>query len=176
MRAIARAWCALGVFSAIAWMAPFGDAQTQPAPVSSSDLAALFAPGGVLQDRNGDGFVDFVNVRFVLGERPSAADVSAAADLAARLGFETMSMNVPLSATPEAGSTKLIVGQDGLRRAGVTAPPAMTSLVPGDGVIATVTASGGPAVIVAGADGAGTMAAAELLAGRLPHLWNPEGP
>jgi len=176
MRAIARGWCAIGVFGAIALMAPCGEAQAQPAPGTSADLAALFAPGGLLQDRNGDGVIDFVNARVVLGERPSAADVSAAADLAARLGFETMAMDLPLSATPEGGATALIVGLDGVRRTGATPPKAMASLGPGDGMIVTTTASDAPAVIVAGADAAGTMAAAELLAGRLPHVWDPDGP
>src|SRR3989304_3496822 len=90
MRAIARGWCAIGVVATIVSIAPRGEAQAQPTPVSSSDLAALFAPGGLLQDRNGDGVIDFVNARVVLGERPSAADVSAAADLAARLGVRTV--------------------------------------------------------------------------------------
>ena len=93
-----------------------GNAQTQPPPIPSADLATLFAPGGLLQDRNGDGVIDFVNARVVLGERPSAADVSAAADVAARLGFETMAMNLPLSSTPEAGATAFIVGRDGMQR------------------------------------------------------------
>src|SRR3990172_9529457 len=176
MRAIARGWCAVGVFGAIALMAPCGEAQAQPAPGTSADLAALFAPGGLLQDRNGDGVIDFVNARVVLGERPSAADVSAAADLAARLGFETMAMDLPLSATPEGGATALIVGLDGVRRTGATPPKAMASLGPGDGMIVTTTASDAPAVIVAGADAAGTMAAAELLAGRLPPVLDPDGP
>src|SRR5205814_6684385 len=47
---------------------------------------------------------------------------------------------------------------------------------PGEGVILTTTARGGPAVLVLGGDAAGTMAAAELLAGRLPHVWDPKGP
>src|SRR5580693_2652048 len=101
MRNITRRWCARSVAAALVLIAPRAAVQTQRAPSPPADLATLFAPGGALQDRNGDGVIDFVNARVVLGERPGAADVSAAADLAARLGFETMAMNLPLSATPE---------------------------------------------------------------------------
>ena len=176
MRNITRRWCARGVAAAIVLIAPRAAVQTQRAPSPPADLATLFAPGGVLQDRNGDGVIDFVNARVVLGERPGAAEVSAAADLAARLGFETMAMNLPLSATPEAGATMFVVGRDGAQRAGVSPPAAMAALSPGEGLVLTTTARGGPAVLVAGADAAGTMAAAELLAGRLPHVWDPKGP
>src|SRR4029450_2638211 len=55
-----------------------------PAPASLSDF---FKPGLVFQDRNGDGVVDFVNARLALPEKPTAAELSAAADVAARLGF-----------------------------------------------------------------------------------------
>ena len=176
MRDITRRWCAIGVVTTIVVIAPQSYVHTQQAPSPSADLATLFATGGVLQDRNGDGVIDFVNARVLLGERPSASDVSAAADLAARFGFETMAMNLPLSATPEAGTTAFLIGREGVQRAGVTPPPALTALGPGDGMIVTATASGASAVIVAGADAAGTMAAAELLAGRLPQVWDPEGP
>jgi Zinc carboxypeptidase len=173
---ITRRWSAIGVSAAIALIVPRAAVQTQPAPNTAADLATLFAPGGVLQDRNGDGVVDFVNARIVLGEKPSAADVSAAADLAARLGFETMAMNLPLSATPERGTTMFIIGRDGAQHAGLSPLAALAALGPGEGLVSTTSSRGGPAVLVAGSDAAGTMAAAELLAGRLPRVWDPKGP
>src|SRR5439155_17584894 len=148
---------------------------TEQVPSPTADLTTLFAPGGILQDRNGDGVIDFVNARIVLGEKPSAADVAAAADMAARLGFGTMAMNLPLSDGQDTGPTAIIIGGDGARRMGVT-PPEVTRLVPGEGMVVTTTARGDPAVMVIGTDAAGTMAAAELLAGRLPHVWDPKGP
>lgn len=176
MRDITRRWCAIGVVAVLTLIAPQPSVHTQPAPGLSADLATLFAPGGILQDRNGDGVIDFINARIVLGEAPSASDVSAAADLAARFGFETMAMNLPLSATPEAGAIAFIVGRDGTERAGITPSTAMAALNPGDGMVLVTTAGGRPAVVVFGADTAGTMAAAELTAGRLPHVWDPKGP
>ena len=71
---------------------PAAGQQTQAGP----GLESLFATGGMLQDRNGDGFVDFVAAGLVLGEAPSPSDLAAAVDVAARLGFETMAMDVPV--------------------------------------------------------------------------------
>src|SRR2546425_4363148 len=59
-------------------------------------LSEFFKPGVVFQDRNGDGAVDFVNARIVLPENPTATELSAAADVAARLGFETSAMDLPV--------------------------------------------------------------------------------
>ena len=62
---------------------------------ASAALAEFFKPGIVFQDRNGDDAIDFVNARIVLAEQPTAAEIAAAADVAARLGFETSAMNIP---------------------------------------------------------------------------------
>ena len=181
MKHIIRKWTsAVGVLASVALFAPGTAVQTQQAPTRPADLVSLFTPGGVLQDRNGDGFIDFVNARIVMAEKPSAADVSAAADVAARLGFETMAMNLPLLPTSSAsglaatpGATTFVIGADGVRRIGITLSTSM--LRPGEGIVAATTGGGGAAVIVMGADAAGTMAAAELLGGRLPHVWDPKG-
>ena len=101
MRDSSRRWFAVGV-TAMTLGAFHSSVRTEQPSVSSIDLTTLFATGGVLQDRNGDGVVDFVNARILLRERPGAVDVSAASDIAARLGFETMAMNLPLSSVASA--------------------------------------------------------------------------
>ncbi len=73
-------------------------------------LEALFQPGFLVEDRNGDGLADFVNAELVLGNTPSSATVAAASDIAARLGFETMAMNLPL--TEEHGRMGVAVGAE----------------------------------------------------------------
>ena len=91
--------------------------QAQPTP--SANLADLFAPGGLLQERNGDGVIDYVNARIVLGPAASASDVSAASDIAARLGFETSAMDIPLSGGP--GRTTIAIGPAGLPARSISA-------------------------------------------------------
>src|SRR5262245_14803050 len=70
--------------------------RTAPADTAAASLSEFFAPGIVFQDRNGDGAIDFVDARLVLAEQPSSAELAAAADVAARLGFETSAMDIPV--------------------------------------------------------------------------------
>src|SRR5262249_41227761 len=84
--------------------------RTAPADTAAASLSEFFAPGIVFQDRNGDGAIDFVDARLVLAEQPSSAELAAAADVAARLGFETSAMDIPVvrlkpHATNGAGAT-----------------------------------------------------------------------
>lgn len=72
-------------------------AQEDGAGTSPAGLEGLFEIGRVFQDRNGDDFVDFVATGIILGEDRSDAELAAAIDVAARLGFETMAMNLPLA-------------------------------------------------------------------------------
>lgn len=145
-------------------------AQVQIAP--AADLRNLFAAGGLLQDTNGDGVIDDVNARIVLGSPASASDVSAAANVAARLGFETSAMNIPLG--EGSGRIPIAIGSAGVKAAGIQTPvPALTA---GEGLVASIEANGVSGVMVAGGDDAGTRAAAEWLSGRLPHIWDPNGP
>ncbi|HXI30302.1 MAG TPA: hypothetical protein VNG89_17810, partial [Vicinamibacterales bacterium] len=152
-------------------------------PVTPASLSAFFKTGAVFQDRNGDGVVDFVDARIVLPERPSAAEVAAAATVAARLGFETTAMNLPLDVArrpqprdgnPGAGA--IYIGARALA-AGVTADAiGAGTLKAGDGAVAAFTTSGAPAVAILGGDDDGLTAAAVMLAGHLPNVWDQKGP
>ena len=139
-------------------------------------LGDFFKPGLVLQDRNGDGAVDFVNARLVLADHPTDVEVTAAADVAARLGFETESMNLPLPRG--AGSQPAVfVGAGSLASSGTTAQAlGGANLARGEGLVAAFRAGGAPALAVLGGDDAGLTAAAVMLAGRLPYIWDPKGP
>lgn len=148
------------------------DVGTEEAP--PPDLAAFFRPGLLWQDRNGDQVVDAVTAQIVLGEVPSPGEVSAAADVAARLGYETMALTLPLGG--QAGPI-IAIGARGLARAGIETPRVGAAMLrPGEGVVLTGRAQGRPALAILGGDDAGTRAAALLVAARLPHLWEPDGP
>lgn len=154
---------------------------TAPVRMHAADnpltLPDLFKPGVILQDRNGDGVMDYVDARVVLGDTPSASDVAAAADIAARLGFETSAMDLPIGGDEKPWRVAIVVGQAGMKRAGVAPEQVgMKGLKPQEGIITLAGTSERPAVVVVGADEAGTRAAAEALAERLPHAWDPNGP
>ena len=109
--------------------------------------------------------------RLVLGDTPIAADVIAAANIAARLGFETSAINLPLTAT--ASGTPFVIGSAGAARAGLSVRESAGSLRAGEGAVAMVRVGNTSGVAVVSADEEGLRAAAETLAGRLPHLWDP---
>jgi len=146
-----------------------------PVPASVPGLADTFALGRFVEDRSGDGWADSVSARLVLGQAPSASVVAAAADIAGRLGLETMAMNLPLS-TATTGRA-IVVGDAGLVEAGVARDTlGVGSLAAGEGAVVATMAAGAPAVAVLGGDAAGLASAASLLAGRLPHVWEPRAP
>ena len=150
----------------------------QTAPQESlTGLEGIFSTGPILQDRNGDELVDFVEAAIVLGDAPTPQEVAAAADIAARLGHETMAMDVPVASEPGAAATGILIGNGAVARAGLRATEAgVQGLSPGEGVVRMVSGSGRSWVVVAGADDAGTRAAADAFAQRLPHVWDPKGP
>ncbi|MCH7715869.1 MAG: hypothetical protein IH876_07050 [Gemmatimonadetes bacterium] len=135
-----------------------------------SGLELVFEIGPVLQDRNGDGDIDFVAARLVLGQPASDGDVAAAANVAARLGFETSAMNLPLTTATD--GIPIAIGQGGLARLGIDWQALGVDLEPGVGVVALVDG----AVAIAGGDEAGTAAAATAFSARTPYLWSTEGP
>jgi hypothetical protein len=146
--------------------------RTEQAPAPASDLSTQLRVGGLLGDTNDDGVVDQVNAHLVLGDAPSAGEIAAAAGIAARLGFETAAMTLPLGTRGGA----IVVGRSGLARVGLTAAAVgAAALRPGQGVVLIAETGGTPAIVIAGADDAGTQAAAALFAGRLPRVWDSKG-
>ena len=149
----------------------------QAAPDAALTLETVFERGPVLQDRNGDAVVDFVNARFVIGDQATPAEVAAAAEVAARLGFETLAIDLPLSSSNDTDRTPIVLGQAGLASFGVQpGEVGIDGLESGEGLIAVAEIDGRAALIIAGADDAGTLAAARTFAGRLPQVWDPKGP
>ena len=165
--------------------------------VPPSDIRDVFATGYMLEDRNSDQVVDFVNVRIVLPASPREAHVTAAANLAARLGYETSALNLGLAEQEGAGSNRYDVpviligggaGEDGAsaatggagRNPGIDDPRAngTARLAPGQGSISFLPESerltrGG--IRITGYDATGLIAAAAYASGRYPSVWGIEG-
>ena len=169
------------VLAAVGVDRPFRAAERPPL-----DLAGVFAgPGGLVRDTNGDGIPDAVATRIVVAATPSAGDVESAVNLAARLGYETTALTLPVvvsdaDATPLKGVERpILVGRANahVKRLEASGVVDFKGLQRGQGLIALVPASvgGADAIVVAGADDEGTVAAATELAARLPRLWGSTG-
>src|SRR5690349_3572372 len=81
---------------------------------ASPDLASLFELGRLVLDTNGDSVPDLLNVSFVLGPAPSVVETSAATEIAARLGFETMALDLPLARGVPDSVIPIVIGRSGL--------------------------------------------------------------
>ena len=66
------------------------------AQTTRMDLATLYDLGNLVVDTNADSVPDLVNASLILGQTPSISETAAAAEISARLGFETMAMNLPI--------------------------------------------------------------------------------
>jgi len=181
MRTIRACACALGVFCMFGVVWP--DAATPPAG-EVYGLASLWdLSTGLVRDSNGDGIADAVAARVSLPPSATAREYQAAANLSARLGFETTAFTLPFvarAAGPGTGGTiPVLLGRRHPAVAALErqAKIELASLTPGQGLLAAVAnpAGDGLALVVAGADDDGTLAAANALAGRLPRLWNMSG-
>ena len=84
-----------------------------PASAQTPDLATMFDLGNLVLDTNGDSVPDLVAASLVLGDAASTSEIAAAAEISARLGFETMAMDLPL-ARGDGGTMPIVIGRSGL--------------------------------------------------------------
>ncbi len=135
-------------------------------PVVARDLSTFFKVGVTVLDTNGDSFADAANVRFVLPSAPTTAQITGAANIAARVGLETTAMNIPL---------KRGAGPEVAVSLGTATGPEAAALGDHEGLI-RFTPGAPPSLLLSGKTDAGIMAAAEYVAGRLPYAWDVNGP
>jgi len=143
------------------------------------DLSSIFNPGYILLDKNDDSVIDFVNTKIVVPDDPTETHLVCAANILARLGYETSGMNLDLveSRTTMSSSSSIpIISIDLLPRGATEYGDTRGGLylAPGQGRIQYYGADVYPdqgSVSILGADDTGLMAATNYLAGRYPDLW-----
>ncbi len=137
--------------------------------------------GALLQDTNGDKIVDAVCGHVIVPENPGTAENTAAANIAARIGYETSALSLPIvvqgapqavKGCPAANAPNIWIGEAAVPAASAAAVRAVAStLVLGDGAVVAI--EGGIAII--GPDPVGLMNAANAYAERAPFLWSIPG-
>jgi hypothetical protein len=145
------------------------------------DLRGILAPGYVLQDRNQDGHPDFVRARVVVPRDAGEAEVVAAANVSARLAFESYASDLDLVVREgdeeRSGDTPLIVvgdARDALAPLGRPLPGVGAGLAPGEGALILLAGLPVGGVHVTGGDASGLLAVAEYFSARFPAVWEPE--
>ena len=138
-------------------------------------LVDPFAIGWLVTDTNGDGIADFAPGKVVVPAQPSAVENTAAADVAARIGFATTGLTLPIvvTATDDKGDGPRIY-------IGGSAAPASYRTILQQRFDQLQADEGGvfqldDNIIVMGKDEAALLAAAEGFAGRTPYIWRVPG-
>jgi hypothetical protein len=148
-------------------------------------LTTLASAGGLTRDSNADGLPDLVAARVIVPADPAIGDVETATNLAARLGYETTALTLPLVmrddavTQPASIAVPILVGRKNRYVQQLVAAHAIdiASLKPGQGLIAVAAAplGGGDGLVVVGGDDEGTLNAGVELAARLPRVWGMNG-
>ncbi|WP_419805915.1 M14 family metallopeptidase [Terriglobus sp.] len=136
--------------------------------------------GLLLQDTNGDKIADAVCGHVIVAANPSAAENTAAANLAARIGYETSAMTLPIvvQGAPQAvagcpaPAQQIWIGESALPAASAAAVHNLVATL-GLGEGAVVAVDGGLAIV--GPDPVGLLTAADAFAERAPFLWTIPG-
>src|SRR5487761_418434 len=106
--------CVCACFFVIAVSGAWEPATVPPAAAHAAPLPNAFASGWMLIDTNGNGIADAVCGHIVVPAEPSVTENTAAANLAARLGYGSTGLTLPLVVrAPEGriGSPRIYVGR-----------------------------------------------------------------
>ena len=109
-------------------------------------LTALVGPRSLARDSNGDGLADAVAARVIVPAAAAVADIEAATNLAARLGYETTALTLPLVvrdndvAQPGSIAVPILVGRANrfVQRLVADHIVDISTMKPGQGLIAAV--------------------------------------
>ena len=128
---------------------------------------------------------DAVVARVIVPAQPAREDVAGATTIAARLGYETSALTLPIVireneiAQAAAVGLPILVGRENAFVKKLVAQGAVDiqALKPGQGLVAVVRSplGGADGVVVVGGDDAGTLSAAIELGARLPRVWAMSG-
>src|SRR3954470_3269146 len=152
---------------------------------TTQTLTALVGPHSLTRDTNGDSLPDSVAARIIVPAAPSLADVEAATNLAARLGYETTAFTLPLVvrdsevAQPASVAVPILIGRTNrfVRQLIDAKAIEVGTLKAGQGLLAAVASplGGGDGLVLVGGDDDGTLNAGIELAARLPRVWGMTG-
>src|SRR5438094_674277 len=148
-------------------------------------LTALVGRNALTRDTYGDGLPDSVAARVTVPSAPALADIEAATNLAARLGYDTTALSLPIVVRdneveqPSAVAAPILVGRENrfIKQLIDTRVIDIAVLKPGQRLIAACASplGGGDGLVVGGGDDEGTVNAGVELAARLPRVWGMTG-
>jgi hypothetical protein len=145
-----------------------------PEPASTNHLSDPFATGWMLADTNGDGIADEIAGKIIVPDHPTAAENAAAANLAARVGYGSAGLTLPMvlaaPANP-AGGPRIWIGRAAPDSTLSDLKQFVGQFEKGEGGVFL----SGENLALVGADDAGLEAGAEAYSARAPYQWKVPG-
>jgi hypothetical protein len=148
-------------------------------------LAKTFSQGFLLKDTNGDGVTDYLDTKIIISQNASTEDIVNASNIAARLGFETTGLDLPLvlkdNEVPDIREVPnpILLGRGNqfIQWMMEEGKIKLEECAAGQGFITLYIPPSADysAIIVSGGDNEAEKGAANYLAARLPHLWELDG-
>lgn len=155
--------------------------KAQEHATSETLIENAFQTGAIVQDTNGDEVADALCGHLIVPSGSTAAENTAAANLAARFGYETSALTLPVVVTEAAKPTPGCTAEKATIWIGVQELPAAivseiakerAAFQVGEGGIFRV--NGG--LVVTSVDNTGLLAASDAYAARAPYQWSVQGP
>jgi hypothetical protein len=144
-------------------------------------LSEMFNLGFAVLDGNNDGLADVVNTKVIIppAGRATPFHAAAAAEIAARLGFETTALSFPIvaSTTNVKRNSEIYIRvallEEVREELKAEIPDLIPFLKPGYGAVLSISPKSSLMcdVLIVGADGPGLQFAAASFAGRWPNAW-----
>ena len=146
-------------------------------------LSKVFSQGFLIKDTNGDGVTDYLDTRIIVSRNASTEDIVNASNIAARLGFETTALDLPLILKDSEVSdirevpNPILLGRRNQFIEWMVEEGKLDECAPGQGFVALYLppSADHSAIIISGGDEEGEKKAANYVAARLPHLWDLDG-
>lgn len=155
-----------------------------PAGLAGLDgLAKLFAPGRAVLDLDGDGFPETPALAVVVPDRPTAVELALAADIAARVNFESLVVDFglvrresELAAGPAPALQVLVGGRlAGAREALKERRREPAALGPNQGLVFLAERSGRTSVVCVGGSDEALLKTGRAFFLRWPYFWEVWG-
>jgi len=149
--------------------------------VTPYDLSNLFSLEGLLTNTNGSEMPDSINATIILSANASSEEGLGACSIAARLGFETAAINLPLVVSEteikqiQTIQNPILIGNDNrfVKLLATMDQIDLSTLSGTHGLVKVIPNAFGmtPIVVVAGQEASSTRAAAAFLAQQVPFLF-----
>ena len=146
-------------------------------------LADVFQPGKGITDRDDDGFADQVSLCMVIPNEPSAAEIAAASDIAARANFDSMVVDFSLVKKESefvkipSGTFPVLIGSNlaAVKKWASEEGISLDNLDKDRGIVALYTDKGKNGLVLVGGSDDALLQTARAFFLRWPYLWEVWG-